>query len=147
MPRQTPERRGVVMRHCQNGHATRSWGSPIKFLFCCPCSKAIVRTQTITPWGHWVIQQGSAVNCTVRRAISMDFSSILTAWWLSIKAAMLTALKSINFGLAPCLPHSQCVQEYCMDSQSVLLLIPIYAENLSYFPMSVLQTERWFKRN
>ena len=57
MPRQTPERRGVVMRHCQNGHATRSWGSPIKFLFCCPCSKAIVRTQTITPWGHWVIQQ------------------------------------------------------------------------------------------
>ena len=45
---------------------------------------------------------------------------------------MLTALKSINFGLAPCLPHSQCVQEYRMDRQSVLLIIPIYAENFFY---------------
>ena len=58
---------------------------------------------------------------------------------------MLTALKSINFGLAPCLPHSQCVQEYRMDSQSVF--IPIYAENFFYFSVSVLPTERWFNRN
>ena len=90
----------------------QSWVPLIKIVSHRPCSKAIVRTQTITPSGHWVIHQyskkGHLHGFFFNSHSMMTFNKSSYAHCSQVNQFWLGALPS-SFSVCARIPHGRSI--------------------------------------